>query len=549
MIESILVNDFTGGLNYRADAFKLADNESPDLLNVDIDPRGGFSSRWGMKDYNATAIDSIASGSFTPRRLFAWDGPSRYLMIAANDKVYHTTSGTVSASITTTDNTYGASFAPWSSSSTSYVYIACGASYAPKKFDGTTTTTLTASGPAAWQDSFASPTGTHMPKAELCTTHIDRMWVAYTRENATSYPNRIRWSHPGFPESWRENDYIDVVDGGSGITGIVPFGDQLLIFKPRAVFALSGYDEESFQLVPLTTEIGAANPQCVVKSEQALFFFSWPDGVFAYNGSGFTNISQPIHPIIDENLINENSLTGMYLSWVDRALMFSVPLGATPLTQDTYEVAGGTYDASTISYGGATKATKPTVTFVWDPAVREGGAWTRYKTGDNYGIAHGTTFLQSDGSRVPVALHPYHARILRINQITEHYDTINGTVYNFDSYYVTKWQDAKSVNARKFWRRPEMVVRQLGETISLPVSVYHDWNTAVSARTFTVDLDGEYVEGGYGSFGQSDLGSDLVKGHNLGLANSVQLKISGDAGKPWGVNAITYKYNPRRVRT
>jgi len=549
MIDSLLVNDFTGGLNYRADAFKLADNESPDMLNVDIDPRGGFSSRWGMKDYNSSAIGSIASGSFTPKRLFAWDGPSRYLMIAANDKIFHTTSGSVSASIATTDNPSGAMFAPWSSSSTSYVYMACGRGYAGKKFDGTTTTTLTVSATGAWQDSFASPTGTHMPKADLCTTHIDRMWVANTNENSTNYPNRLRWSHPSFPESWRTDDYIDVVDGGSGITGIVPFGDQLLIFKPRAVFALTGYDEESFQLVPLSVEIGAANAQCIAKSEQAIFFFSWPDGLFAYNGSGFTNIFQAIHPIIDENLINETSLSGMFVSWVDRLLMLSVPLGASPITQDTYETVGATYDQSTITYGGSTKATIPTVTYVWDPSIREGGAWTLYKTGDDYGLAHATTFLQTDGSRVPVALHPYHARVLKINQINEHSDTIAGTVYGFDSYYVTKWQDAQNTNAKKFWRRPEMVVRQLGETISLPVSVYHDWNTGTVAKSFTVDMDGQYIDGGYGSFGQPDLGSDVVKGHNLGLARSVQLKINGDAGKPWGVNAITYKYNPRRVRT
>ena len=30
------VNDFTGGLNYSADQFQLKDNESPDMLNVEI---------------------------------------------------------------------------------------------------------------------------------------------------------------------------------------------------------------------------------------------------------------------------------------------------------------------------------------------------------------------------------------------------------------------------------------------------------------------------------------------------------------------------------
>ena len=34
-------DDFTGGLNLRADQFQLSKNESPDMLNVEIDPRGG----------------------------------------------------------------------------------------------------------------------------------------------------------------------------------------------------------------------------------------------------------------------------------------------------------------------------------------------------------------------------------------------------------------------------------------------------------------------------------------------------------------------------
>ena len=40
--------DFTGGLNLRADQFQLADNESPRMLNVEIDPRGGVFARGGF---------------------------------------------------------------------------------------------------------------------------------------------------------------------------------------------------------------------------------------------------------------------------------------------------------------------------------------------------------------------------------------------------------------------------------------------------------------------------------------------------------------------
>jgi hypothetical protein len=37
-LEPLNLMDFTGGINLRRNQFQLADNESPDLLNVDIDP-------------------------------------------------------------------------------------------------------------------------------------------------------------------------------------------------------------------------------------------------------------------------------------------------------------------------------------------------------------------------------------------------------------------------------------------------------------------------------------------------------------------------------
>ena len=48
-------SEFTGGLNLRADQFNLAENESPALLNVEVDPRGGVRRR-----------DAIVNVSYDP---------------------------------------------------------------------------------------------------------------------------------------------------------------------------------------------------------------------------------------------------------------------------------------------------------------------------------------------------------------------------------------------------------------------------------------------------------------------------------------------------
>ena len=50
---------FTGGLNLRSDQFNLAENESPDLLNVVVDPRGGIRQRDGVDRLNTLSLIHI----------------------------------------------------------------------------------------------------------------------------------------------------------------------------------------------------------------------------------------------------------------------------------------------------------------------------------------------------------------------------------------------------------------------------------------------------------------------------------------------------------
>lgn len=560
MLTSVVVNDFTGGLNYRADVFQLADNESPDLLNVNIDPRGGFSSRAAMRQYIGR-VDLITNGSFKPRRLYSWLGNTNQLILSADTtlsgKVYYTEGSSWVDTTIPCAFEEGASMAPWSNTDTSYLYFATGHGEQCHKWDGTTATALTASGTGAWQDSFASPTGTHMPMANLIATHVDRVWVANTEEDGDAYPDRVRFSHPAFPESWRELDYIDIVGGGKGITALVSFGDQLLVFKKRAVFAILGYDEETFQVVPLTTTLGCVSSNAIAVSEAGVFFFSWPDGLFVYNGEGFTDLFVALRPLISSGELSQSLVNSIFVSWVDRKVHVSLPIGASPLGTWQYDdgfvsypgapVPDNTYDDDEIKYDGDVRATLPQSTFIWDSTIREGGAWTQYQTADGYGLIGGADFVDVDGRRIPVCAHPYKPYVLKINQEDFHEDYIGGDELPYDSFYTTKWQDGGVPSSRKFWRRPELVLRQFSEETTVDVDVYHDWDKSVVDRQFSIMLDAVSVGGGGGSWVAPDLGSDLVKGNNLGLANSVQLKIAG-TGKRWGVNAVTYKFNPRRVR-
>lgn len=71
------VFDFTGGLNFRADQFQLAPNESPGMLNVEIDPRGGVFSRAGYQIKNSSPI--VTPGTYwNPKGLYNYKIPPHH---------------------------------------------------------------------------------------------------------------------------------------------------------------------------------------------------------------------------------------------------------------------------------------------------------------------------------------------------------------------------------------------------------------------------------------------------------------------------------------
>lgn len=550
-------DDFTGGLNLRADPFQLGRTESPDLLNVDIDPRGGLTVRGGMTKLNTSAIGSISNGSFAPKALYAWDAATPNLLLSANNSVYWASTTAFTSMGITTTAPMGASFATWTTFNQSFAYIATGG--ATYKWDGTTASALTDAS-TGYIDTYSTPSATNLgfcPKARFITSHVDRLWCAYVTEGVTEYPNRIRFSHPINRESWATNDYIDIVDGGSGITAIVPFNGSLLVFKKRAIFAIMGYSNETFQVINLTSEVGAVNSLSVVATESSVYFFSWPDGLFKYDGQKFTDIFSSIRPLIQTGQVNNIAQDEIRVSDVNNKIWLSLPLGSD---------------------------TKPTASYVYDPSLKQTGAWTKYQTADSRGVGSGCDFVTTTGTTYNVVCHPSNPYVLRVDQLSVYQDNVGGALgpENFLSYYTTPWQDASNVSARKMWRRPDFVVKQSSVATDLTLRVYHDWEESVVAKTYILHLTSEavglkwallfpqiYNKVGFNynsvskynevepdsnpgwneaNWGTSATGAAFAVGKSLGLARSVQLTIQGEGGKPWGINSITYKFNPRKVR-
>jgi len=572
VIRNIRIDDFTGGLNLDSNSFRVGSNQSGDLLNVDLNPKGGVSSRWGFRRSHTTAIDGFTTATFIPAGLFAWNGQTKRLMLASNNGIYWSYGRTVADDYTNlslaTDSEAGADFANWDREDDSVLYIARGASYASSKWTGVgSATSLTASGTGAWQNDLTQNVGTHCPKASFIATHAERLWVANVTEGAATYPNRVRFSHPLFPESWRETDFIDIAAGGDRITAIVPFGGHLLVFKKQSTWAIYGYNEDTFQVVQLSGTLGAMSLRSVAVSDSKVYFYGNPDGLFVYDGSSIKDLFVNLRPLKVGAEINEEATGAVTVGWCNRRVYLSLPTGADPSATETWDEVGVTWDSPLTKWDGGVRAVNPTLMFVYDEQVGD-GAWTAYQGSDRYGLMTPLDFIDDNGLTHSVAVHPKQPYTYNLDTRSNlpsqnHQDYIDGTATNFDSYYVTSWQDAKSVSSKKFWRRPEFVLRRESTDTDLVIKVYHDWDSVTPVKTFEVHTDGELNSSvGWQSFLEPDFGSTHAKGGAVGRARAVALKIinkSGWENDPlpndptpttpaalgWGMYSLTYKYNPR----
>ena len=528
-------DDFTGGLNLRADQFQLATNESPDMLNVEIDPRGGLFTRGAMREINSTAIPYVTS--WTPQKLYPFSGETPNLMLTTTNRVFKSTGGDFSVLEYSAGNPvvpqqeHGACFAQWGNT----LYMVVGTSgNGGYKWDSASTyaTALTASGtnPHDWQD-YGHPIGGKIPTAQHIIVHANKMFVANTTENGVHYPNRLRWSHEGLPEDWLQADYIDFEGGGLGITGIAVVAGQLVVFKPNSIYIVYGYETSDFQVVQLSANLGCGSHDWIATSEVGVYFYSHPFGLYYYNGTTVVDLFENIRPIYPLGYINDASDDNISVSYVNKRVWVSLPYSKTTL------------------------ATTSTISFVYDPTIGN-GSWVSHKTADGYGVIGGCNFVNSSGVGASYMIHPTLPRVLKIEVYDEEKDLIGATQQSFDSYYRTGWVDGRSYSQKKMFRRPDIVVKQADTSRILNIKVYHNFEEALGneRKNFNLVLpaSGRGMKWGYGQWGQDKWGviaegAQVLRGSNLGLARSVQLLFTGPTGLAWGIDSISYKYNTRKV--
>lgn len=570
-LDPINLVDFTGGLNTRASPFQLGETETPESLNVSVDRLGGIYSRFGWECWNSGELTDDPE-TWDPRRayLHSLSDGTNIVYVAANGTVFSSdgTTAVADLEIPCAASTHLVDFAAMGDD----IFFACGRELVSYKRTGTATpVALTASGAGNWNDDYTTPIGGFMPKAELCESHGGYLFVANVEEDDLDQPNRVRWSHPTSQGDWAQSDYIDILSEGNRITALISFQDHLLVFKTDGVWAIYGYDAESWQVIKKSTTIGAPGPQAVTRSEVATFFYSASDGgsIYAYTGEMPREISTGLRPSFGQ--ITHPEL--IWVGWMRRKLWVTVPWNYDGFKDDSTGV------------------------FVFDPSVGDEGCWMFYESqagglGPLVGGSNTDSSIRPMGvlrnTDIPCVVLLDSIEDLAVDRVND--SAVLGVTVSlsdpwemsmlvtgdglaiiadgmpgyipFHTTYRTPWLTAGWPTRKKSFRRPDFVCRRTGLTHQLRIQAFRDYEDFNARRQHTLQVDSH----GVALWGEFDWtltaeagpdtvrwgvgrtsGNTIVRGGGLGLCRSLQVRISGlTPGAHWGIDAIVMKLVLRR---
>ena len=552
-------SDFKGGLNLRADQFNIAENESPALLNVDVDPRGGVRRRDAVTKVNSTALDDdivslISHYEEGQNQVLAAVATATETKLLWNDNVTGDFDGTVSYG--GTDVQFDTTQPPRGVTFNGYTYIVNG------KFltsTGHTTYSVVRWSGADGSTALATPdidgSDGHFPNARYTTTWAEYIWVAYTLESGTTHKNRVRWSKVNDAENWTAADYIDIDIGEDGdhITAIIPDADRLLVFKENSVYAIYGFSSDSFEVRNITRTAGCRDGSQPVAATAGIFFWYAEEGIYLLSYDALAWAFERIKPAMTYD-VGQPALTlgtAPSLMWFDERLWVSVD----------YQ--------SDDNVSGSNQNNRRNV-FVWDPSLTETGAWMRHDINARSLLAYrptGDTHLGIAATSVITDVAEFN-RISKLDQNADVDDYGAGSADEIVSYYQTGWFIGNRPTFPKRWGKTRTVLLA-DNNLRIYMYIYKDYDLSGwvspsyykditgmdSPATWDTDPsgsgDGVWDTSEWQAAGTSDRYL-FARWPTVGTAQAISLrfKVSPSVSKrgKWGVTSIIGMYRTRRLR-
>ena len=290
------LNDFSGGLNLKAKADEVAENESIYALNV-MFTEGSVKQRPGYTRLTSALTNPVK----TLHPFYTSSGTTQLLAGCGTRLEAINTSGGVVASLTTltsTGNPWFWDFCRIGTASAEYAYAGNGENVL-KRWDG-----------SSWSSIANTPQG-----GALCVTPSSNRLVVTrfkgttggpTGGAGTSNPSRVYFSDAGTPETWTSTNWVDLDPGdGEVIQAAITWREYVFVFKETKFYV---FTEEStgadgnpvFNYRKIDTGAGLCAPRAIVAGDQGVYFAN-QDGIYITTGESPVKISEKLDPIFYGN--------------------------------------------------------------------------------------------------------------------------------------------------------------------------------------------------------------------------------------------------------
>jgi len=546
-------SDFKGGLNLRADQFNIASNESPALLNVEVDPRGGVRRRDAVTKINSDVLDngiislmSHYEAGTNQVLVAALDPAITKSQIFYNDNASGNFTGPIQVDSATVN--FNTAQPPQHVTFNDNTYIVNGEMLHND-------TVVTTSSALKWDGAAATApipdidgSDGHFPCARYVATWAEFVWVAYTLEDAVTYKNRVRFSKVNDAENWTVTDFIDIDIGEDGdhITAIIPDADRLLVFKENSIYGIYGFGRDSFEVRNITRTAGCRDGVQPVAATPGIFFWYAEDGVYLLAYDDVAWAFERIKPSMTYD-VGQPALTldtPPSLMWFDERLWVSVD----------YQ--------SDDNISGSSQNNRRNV-FVWDPSLGRIGAWTRHDTNARSLLAYRPTGDTHLGVAVTSNITSV-ASFDRISKVDQNYDydDYDGTVSEINSYYHTGWFEGNRPTFPKRWGKTRTIVLSDNPTV-IVMYVYKNYDPSTALVGYSKTMSGMATpavwDAGVSVWDDTDWQPEgtsdkyaFGRWPTIGTAQAISLRFSvsptvSTRGK-WGVTSIITMYRTRRLR-
>ena len=327
---------FDDGLNNHVDASRLETNELSQALNIRLGARGEMQLRTGyVREDNGTLQ---GNGRF----LYPWRGPGgtdHLIVVDGSGDIWHGPRGVN----TFYDAGKNAEAGPGLDGYTigfagakGFLYVSGKHSGAVKRFDGSI---------GGWVSIST------IPDAKMLHYRHNRLFAI----NDLARPSGIYYSALGDAEDFPVDNYIEVIpEDGYELNASAIFGDDLILFKDRAFWKLSGRTPSSFSLYRIDNHRGTVAGRGVAQMRGQLAFYDRDSGIWTFDGANLELLSQPINDYMLEGQDYDEAYKVSMYTDQDR-LYCSVPWAAGGLRTFVYFANTGGWTEYGTGFEGATE--------------------------------------------------------------------------------------------------------------------------------------------------------------------------------------------------